>query len=157
MNMSAWAEDLTIDRLVASPALSGPVAKGVKISPDGRRCFISDMSRYVVYELDAATLALLHTYPASWNTNTIGLDSRGRYLFISNRGPNNKINYTLRSPEDGKVLMYDTASRELKATITGGNQPTGLDVSSDDRYLVFSNFLDRNFEIYDISGLPDAE
>ena len=37
MYMSAWAEDLTIDRLVASPALSGPVAKGVKISPDGRR------------------------------------------------------------------------------------------------------------------------
>jgi dipeptidyl-peptidase-4 len=31
------AEELTIARLVASPALSGPVAQGVKISPDGRR------------------------------------------------------------------------------------------------------------------------
>jgi dipeptidyl-peptidase-4 len=31
------AEDLSIERLVASPSLSGPVAKGVKISPDGKR------------------------------------------------------------------------------------------------------------------------
>jgi len=37
MNPMAWAEDLSIERLVASPALSGPVAKGVKISPDGSR------------------------------------------------------------------------------------------------------------------------
>jgi DNA-binding beta-propeller fold protein YncE len=135
----------------------GSCMRHIVLSPDGRRCFISDMSRYVVYELDADTLALLHTYKASWNTNTIGLDSRGRYLFISNRGPNNKINYTLRSPEDGKVLVYDTANKALAATIAGGNQPTGLDVSADDRYLVFTNFLDRNFEIYDISGWKQAE
>lgn len=37
MNLSASAENLTIARLVASPALSGPSAKGVKISPDGSR------------------------------------------------------------------------------------------------------------------------
>jgi dipeptidyl-peptidase-4 len=37
MTTFAWAEDLTIERLVASPALSGPAAKGVRISPDGRR------------------------------------------------------------------------------------------------------------------------
>jgi len=33
----AFADELTIARLVASPALSGPRAKGVKISPDGSR------------------------------------------------------------------------------------------------------------------------
>jgi len=37
MSTSSRAEDLTIARLVASPALSGPVASGVKISPDGSR------------------------------------------------------------------------------------------------------------------------
>ena len=34
---SSSAEELTITRLVASPAISGPVAQGVKISPDGKR------------------------------------------------------------------------------------------------------------------------
>lgn len=33
----AVADELTIERLVASPALSGPAAQGVKISPDGSR------------------------------------------------------------------------------------------------------------------------
>jgi len=37
MSKAAWAEELTIERLVASPSLSGPIARGVKISPDGRR------------------------------------------------------------------------------------------------------------------------
>jgi dipeptidyl-peptidase-4 len=36
-SLSLSAEELTIDRLVASPSLSGPVAQGVKISPDGTR------------------------------------------------------------------------------------------------------------------------
>ncbi|MCP3674155.1 MAG: S9 family peptidase, partial [Gammaproteobacteria bacterium] len=31
------AEKLTIDRLVASPSLKGPIAQGVKLSPDGSR------------------------------------------------------------------------------------------------------------------------
>ncbi|MBT8055157.1 MAG: S9 family peptidase [Gammaproteobacteria bacterium] len=34
---SLSAEELTIERLVASPSLAGPVAKGVQISPDGSR------------------------------------------------------------------------------------------------------------------------
>jgi len=33
----AQAEDLTIERLVASPALSGASARGVQVSPDGKR------------------------------------------------------------------------------------------------------------------------
>ncbi len=37
MTTPSWAEELSIERMVASPALSGPVANGVKISPDGRR------------------------------------------------------------------------------------------------------------------------
>lgn len=35
--VSSPAEELTISRLVTSPSLSGPVARGVKISPDGTR------------------------------------------------------------------------------------------------------------------------
>lgn len=37
MNSVCLAEELTIERLVASPSLSGPTAQGVKISPDGSR------------------------------------------------------------------------------------------------------------------------
>jgi len=37
LTFPSFADELTIARLVASPALSGPDAKGVKISPDGSR------------------------------------------------------------------------------------------------------------------------
>ncbi len=37
VNTHSQAEDLSIERLVASPALEGPTARGVKISPDGSR------------------------------------------------------------------------------------------------------------------------
>jgi DNA-binding beta-propeller fold protein YncE len=125
----------------------------IALSHDEKRCFVSDMYNCTVYELDAESLELLHTYSVYYNPNTIDISSDSRYLFVSCRGPNNPKGYVLRSPVDGKVMIFDTATKELVATIQGGNQPTGLDVSSDDRYLVFSNFLDANFEIWDIRGL----
>jgi 6-phosphogluconolactonase (cycloisomerase 2 family) len=111
----------------------------------------------VIYELDAADLSLLHTYKVYYNPNTIALDSADRYLFVSCRGPNNPKGYTLRSPQNGRVMVFDVKHRTLAFTIQGGNQPTGLDISGDDRYLVFSNFMDANFEVYDITGLYKAE
>ena len=35
--MPAAANDLTLERIFADPALSGPTPRGVKISPDGKR------------------------------------------------------------------------------------------------------------------------
>jgi hypothetical protein len=76
---------------------------------------------------------------------------------VSCRGPNNPKGYTLRSPQNGRVMVFDVKNRTLAFTIQGGNQPTGLDISGDDRYLVFSNFMDANFEVYDLAGLYNAE
>jgi len=60
MTMPANAEELTIERLVASPALSGPVARGVKISPDGKRVTFlqgrpEQQERLDLWEYDIAT------------------------------------------------------------------------------------------------------
>jgi len=125
----------------------------IALTNDETRIFVSDMYHFVVYELDAKDLSLLHTYKVYYNPNTISLDSADRYLFVSCRGPNNPQGYTLRSPENGRVMVFDVKNRTLAFTIRGGNQPTGLDVSGDDRYLVFSNFMEANFEVYDLTGL----
>jgi 6-phosphogluconolactonase (cycloisomerase 2 family) len=129
----------------------------IALTKDETRIFVSDMYHFVIYELDAADLSLLHTYKAYYNPNTIALDSADRYLFVSCRGPNNPKGYTLRSPQNGRVMVFDVKNRTLAFTIQGGNQPTGLDISGDDRYLVFSNFMDANFEVYDLAGLYNAE
>jgi 6-phosphogluconolactonase (cycloisomerase 2 family) len=125
----------------------------IVLDPGRNRCFVSDMANYLIFELDMTSLALIHTYKASYCPNTISLNADGRLLFVSCRGPNNPVDYTLRSPKDSMVMIFDTEKKALIGTIQGGNQPTGLDLSSDDRFLVFTNFQDANFEIYDVSEL----
>ncbi|MEO8619299.1 MAG: DPP IV N-terminal domain-containing protein, partial [Sphingomicrobium sp.] len=51
---------LTLERLFASPALSGPVPRGVKLSPDGKlltmlKARTNDRQRYDLWALDTAT------------------------------------------------------------------------------------------------------
>jgi sugar lactone lactonase YvrE len=52
-------------------------------------------------------------------------------------------------------VAVDAASLEVVFRQWGGNQPTGLAVSPDGRRLVFTDFLDRRVEAYDI-GRPLA-
>ena len=50
-------------------------------------------------------------------------------------------------------MIYDTRNGALQATIEGGLQPTGLDISNDDKLLAFTNFQDPTVEIYSLEGL----
>jgi len=123
------------------------------LNKENSRIYVSDMLNAQVYELEAANLKLLNTFKVFSHPNTIDLTSDDRFLCVSCRGPNNPESYLLRSPQDGKVYIIDTLSHEVVDIIEGGNQPTALDISPDDSYLVFSNFLDANFEIYSLKGL----
>ena len=77
--------------------------------------------------------------------------TKNRWLFVSSRGPNNKEDYTKRSPENGKIQIIDTQTMKVIQAFEGGNQPTGLDISPDGKYLCFSNFPDENIELYEIN------
>jgi YVTN family beta-propeller protein len=125
----------------------------VVVTNDDKRIFVSNMYHCEVYEIDCESFTILHTYKVFHNPNTIDITDDARFLFVSCRGPNNKKAYTLRSPQDGQVIIFNTETKERVAAIKGGNQPTGLDVSNNGKYLAFSNFKDANFELYDISAL----
>jgi DNA-binding beta-propeller fold protein YncE len=131
----------------------GGALRHVVATVDGSRLFVSDMARAEVLEIDAKSFSILHAYPTKSNPNTIDVTRDGRILAVSCRGHNNPEGYTLRSPERGEVLVFDTQDRRLIATLEGGTQPTGLDISDDDRILAFSDFQDARVELYDISRL----
>jgi DNA-binding beta-propeller fold protein YncE len=132
----------------------GAAMRHVVLSSDEKRCYVSNMFHSEIYEFDADTLKILKTYKVFDNPNTIELSSDDRYLFVSCRGPNNPKSYLMRSPKDGKTYIIDVLKQELTAVIDGGNQPTGLDISGNGKYLAFSNFRDdNNIDIYDISEL----
>ena len=114
------------------------------------QAFISDMYHRNILKLDLSTFTITATTKVFNNPNTIDL-YKDKYLFVSCRGPNNPKDYTLRSLENGKIYVIDTTDMSVLTSFEGGNQPTGLDVSSDNNYLCFSNFQDANIELYKIS------
>lgn len=142
-----WTRTRTIQR----PAGAAP--RHIVITQDGKYYYVSDMARDEVLKIDQATFTIVHAYPTHSNTNSIDLSSDGRLLAISCRGPNNPGGYELKSPSGGWVMIYDTRNDTLLATIEGGLQPTGLDISNDDKLLAFTNFQDPTVEIYSLEGL----
>ena len=114
------------------------------------KLYVSDMLRGTVNILNASTGALLHSRRVGMNINTIVLSPCGSYVFASSRGTNHPEDYTLPGPDYGAVYMLDARNLTLREKIWGRNQPTGLAVSPDGRYMVFTDFLDANLEWYSL-------
>jgi YVTN family beta-propeller protein len=122
----------------------------IVLNSDSTKAYVSDMYHRQVYEVDLDTFKINRKTQVFNNPNTIKL-YKDRWLFVSSRGPNNKEDYTKRSPENGKIQIIDTTTMKVLLAFEGGNQPTGLDVSPDGKYLCFSNFQDENIELYEIN------
>jgi DNA-binding beta-propeller fold protein YncE len=114
------------------------------------KLYVSDMYKGHVCILDAETGRLIKGLRVGSNINTIVLSPDGKYVFASSRGRNNPEDYTKSGPEFGTVTMLSAEDLSTKARVWGRNQPTGLAVSPDGNYLVFTDFLDNNIEVYRI-------
>ena len=112
--------------------------------------YVSDMYRGTVNILDASTGALLASRYVGYNINTIVLSPDGKWVFASSRGKNHREDYTKPGPDFGAVYMLRSDDLTLTERVWGRNQPTGLAVSPDGRFLVFTDFLDANLELYRI-------
>ncbi|MBP3709983.1 MAG: YVTN family beta-propeller repeat-containing protein [Treponema sp.] len=135
--------------LLASIAKEKSAMRHIAVNADETKAYVSDMYHAAVYEIDLASFAIARTMSVFNNPNTIVL-FQNRWLFVSSRGPNNRSDYTKRSPENGRITIIDVDAWQTVHTFEGGNQPTGLDISRDENYLCFSNFQDANIELYKI-------
>lgn len=124
------------------------------LSGDEKKFYVSDMFHFTVHEMNTSNFAITRTWKVYNNPNTICL-LNDRYLFVSSRGPNNPKDYTLRSPKNGVITVFDVTTGTEVFKVEGGNQPTGLDVSKDGRYLCSSNFQDANCDLYEIKITQD--
>ncbi|MGH3326694.1 MAG: YncE family protein, partial [Streptomycetales bacterium] len=111
--------------------------------------YASDMAEDKVFEVDLETGSVTTLARVDHNPNTIDLDPAGRVLYVSCRGRNGP-SYYQPGPEWGSVVLVDTESGRLLDAIVGGEQTTGLDVSSDGRMLAFSDFLGNRVSSYAI-------
>lgn len=136
------------------------VVKNIRLSPskgaarhlviDPRRglMYISDMGRAEVHKYDLSTDRILGTVKVYSKPNTITLSPDGHRLFVSCRGPNGPDGYLEKGIYYGQVYVIDTVTMQAEDWIWGQNQPTGLDISPDGRYLVIGDFFDNQIEIY---------
>ena len=113
------------------------------------RLYVSDMYRGTVNILNASTGALLVSRRIGPNINTIVLSPDGKRIVASSRGRNNSEDYTKPGPDFGAVYLLKAEDLSLEERIWGRNQPTGLAVSPNGKYLVFTDFLDANLELYE--------
>jgi DNA-binding beta-propeller fold protein YncE len=114
---------------------------------DGK-LYVSDMYKGTVSILEASTGNVLRSRRVGPNINTIVLSPDGKRVFASSRGRNNPEDYTKPGPEFGAVYALDAEDLSLEERIWGQNQPTGLAVSPNGEYLVFTDFLDNTLELY---------
>jgi len=141
--------DMTQNKVSARYRLyEGEGAARHVIYRDGR-LYVSDMYRGTVNVLNASTGALLVSRRIGPNINTIVLSPDGKRLIASSRGRNNSEDYTKPGPDFGAVYLLKAEDLSQEERIWGRNQPTGLAVSPNGKYLVFTDFLDANLELYE--------
>ncbi len=141
--------DVETGKQLAVIKVADGAMRHIVLNSDNTKAYVSDMYHRLVYEVNLETFKITGKTQVFNNPNTIKLYN-DRWLFVSSRGPNNKEDYTKRSPENGKIQVIDTQTMEVVISFEGGNQPTGLDISPDGKYLCFSNFQDQNIELYEI-------
>jgi len=133
-------------------AIKNSAMRHIVVNKEETKAFISDMFFKMIYELDLKSFKITKKVKVFNNPNTIDLKN-DRFLFVSCRGPNNKSDYTARSPENGKIFVIDTETMNIEQSFEGGNQPTGLDIDETGKLLCFSNFQDANIELYELKEL----
>ncbi|WP_016754937.1 YncE family protein [Leptospira santarosai] len=117
------------------------------------KIYVSDMCCGKIEVYDLKEKKVQKTIQVFDKPNTIALSPDGKYLYVSCRGPNNPTEgYLKKGLVLGRVYVIDTTTDTVKEFWEAGNQPTGLDVSPDNRYLVISDFLDHQIRVYRRDG-----
>jgi len=142
--------DLKQKKIIAK-IIKGPGAKRhIVYHKETNKLFVSDMSKNKVFIIDCKNDTIINEFSVGNKLNTIKVSTDGQYLFVSSRGPNNPYKgYLYKGLEYGKIYIIDAKNGKIIEWFWGRNQPTGLALSPDNKYLLFTDFLDQNIEVYE--------
>ena len=139
--------DLEKQKVVATVIEGGSHRHAVRLKAGNDRFAVSDMARSKVYFIgDYKKSSEISVYK---NPNTIAESPDGRFLYVSCRGRNNPKSYLIKGHDMGHLMVVDLATQTVVEDIEAGNQPTGLDVSPDGKYIVLTDFLDHAMRVYE--------
>jgi DNA-binding beta-propeller fold protein YncE len=145
--------DLTTFKTVATLPFGRGAARHIVLDDQRGIGYVSDMATGKVTSFTLADDKIRKRVWAGYNLNTLAISGDGRFLFVSSRGVNNAESYLKKGPDFGKVTVIGASEMKVIDWVWGRNQCTGLCVSPDNKYIVFTDFLDANIEVYDITAL----
>ena len=106
----------------------------IRISPDGKRFYVADMSADGVHVVDAESFTQVGFIPSGIGTHGLYPSRDGKQLYIVNRG-----SHKIHGPRlgDGSIAVLDFVSEKIVARwgIPGGGSPDMGNISADGRYL----------------------
>ncbi len=143
--------DLATNAIVKTIDVGPSALRHVVLHPTRDVLYVSDLLRGRVFAVDTATDTVVASAVVDHSLNTLRVSPDGESLFVCSRGPNNPVNWTTKGPAFGKLYRLDPLTLAVTDWAWGGNQPTGLAVSPDGRFVCFSDFLDARLEVYDIA------
>jgi YVTN family beta-propeller protein len=143
--------DLAANRIVKTITVGASALRHVVLHPTHDVLYVSDMLHGRVFAIDAVTDAVVARAVVDTVLNTIRVSPDGERLFVCSRGPNNPVDWTAKGPAFGKLYCLDSLTLAVTDWAWGGNQPTGLAISPDGRFVCFSDFLDARLEVYAIA------
>ena len=143
--------DIATHRIVKTISVGRSALRHVVLHPTRDVLYVSDMLAGKVFAIDGATDTVIASAVVDHTLNTLAVSPDGSAVFVCSRGPNNPVDWTTKGPAFGKIYALDPLTLAVTDWAWGGNQPTGLAVSSDGRFVCFSDFLDARLEVYAIA------
>jgi YVTN family beta-propeller protein len=143
--------DRETNGIVKTITVGSSALRHVVLHPTRDVLYVSDLLHGRVFAIDTATDTVVARAVIDACLNTIRISPDGERLFACSRGPNNPVNWTTKGPAFGKLYCLDPLTLAVTDWAWGGNQPTGLGISPDGRFVCFSDFLDARLEVYEIA------
>lgn len=121
-------------------ATTVPVAnnlRGIAITPDGSRAYVSGVATDTVYVLDTRSNTVAGTIPVE-NPGAIAITPDGRRAYVT------------RATLPGSVAVIDTqANAVVGAAITVGTSPTAIAITPDGNRAYVTNYSSKNVSVID--------
>src|SRR5262245_6885845 len=120
----------------------GGMPQDIRVSPDGKTCYVAEMMRGGVYTIDPYSFTETGFIPTGPGTHGLYPSRNGTRLYIANRGQDHVGNNVKNGP--GSVSVLDFATNQIVATweVPGGGSPDMGNVSVDGNTLWLSGRYD---------------
>lgn len=141
--------DMKQRKLVSALVLSKPgMPQDIRLSPDGKTFYVTDMFNAGVFTIDAATFKETGFIPTGIGAHGLNVSRDGKFLYVANRGSKFMPDRP-RGPGSVSVIEFATNKVVANWPIPGGGSPDMGNVTPDGKELWLAGRFDGQVYAFD--------